>query len=431
VLARRLTGSAGAGLTAGVVFAFAPYRFEHYMHMELQWTVWTPWAFWALHRVLETARRRDGALVGLFIGLQVLSSIYYGVFLATLLGVVGALLLIASSRERLKQRVLALTTGAVLCLAIIAPYGLQYAITKNNVGGRPEDQVVMFSAKPGSYTVATPTNLIYGERSRSRGRAERRLFPGLLPLLLGVTGLLLRRPAREAIAFLAGLVVAFEMSLGMYGFSYPILYHHVPIFEGLRAPARLGIFVLFFVALLAAYGHASLERVFFGEHESPSRRRAPALLAALMCACLMLEYWVAPLPLVTFPNTAPPLYAWLARQPRGVVAELPLAPSHLLPGDDPRYAYLSTFHWMPSINGYSGYYPPSYLERVHRLQAFPAAPATVLLRRAGVHYVIVHLSSYRQAEAGSVQMALAVDPAYVQLGSFSDGQGTAVVYRLR
>jgi hypothetical protein len=86
---------------------------------------------------------------------------------------------------------------------------------------------------------------------------------------------------------------------------------------------------------------------------------------------------------------------------------------------------------MPSINGYSGYYPPSYLERVHRLQAFPAAPATVLLRRAGVHYVIVHLSSYRQAEAGSVQMALAVDPAYVQLGSFSDGQGTAVVYRLR
>ena len=62
---------------------------------------------------------------------------------------------------------------------------------------------------------------------------------------------------------------------------------------------------------------------------------------------------------------------------------MPLAPAHMLPGDDPRYAYLSTFHWMPSINGYSGYYPPSYLDRVHRLQVFPADPSTQLLRRAG------------------------------------------------
>ena len=45
----------------------------------------------------------------------------------------------------------------------------------------------------------------------------------------------------------------------MYGFSYPILYHHMPLFEGLRAPARLGVYVLFFLALLAAYGQSALE----------------------------------------------------------------------------------------------------------------------------------------------------------------------------
>ena len=110
---------------------------------------------------------------------------------------------------------------------------------------------------------------------------------------------------------------------------------------------------------------------------------------------------------------------------------MPLAPAHMLPGDDPRYAYLSTFHWMPSINGYSGYYPPSYLDRVHRLQVFPADPTTQLLRRAGVQYVIVHISAYREGEAGSVLMALTLDQNYIQLGSFHDGQGTAVVYRLR
>src|SRR3954453_335150 len=118
VLARRLTGSMAAGVTAGVVFAFAPYRFEHYMHMELQWTVWTPWAFWALDRMFEEGRRRDGALVGLFVALQFLSSIYYGAFLATLLGLVAVLLLIAARGAALKERVVALALGAVVCLGL-------------------------------------------------------------------------------------------------------------------------------------------------------------------------------------------------------------------------------------------------------------------------------------------------------------------------
>ena len=290
VLARRLTGSVGAGLTAGVVFAFAPYRFEHYMHMELQWTVWTPWAFWALDRMFEQGRRRDGALVGLFIALQFLSSIYYGAFLATLLGIVAVLLLIPCRGAPLKRRVVALAIGAVVCLGLVSPYALQYTITKSRTGGRPAEQVLMFSAKPSSYTVATETNFLYGERARARGRAERRLFPGLLPILLAVVGLLLRSPTRQAIAYLAALAAAFEMSLGMYGFSYPILYHHMPLFEGLRAPARLGVYVLFFLGLLAAYGHRALEQAVSGGREPGSRRVGTSLLASVIFACLLLEY---------------------------------------------------------------------------------------------------------------------------------------------
>jgi hypothetical protein len=431
VLARRLTGSAAAALTAGVVFAFAPYRFEHYMHMELQWTVWIPWAFWALHRTLDGGKPRDGALLGLFVALQFLSSIYYGAFLATLLAIVGPVLLWSAGGARLKNNVIALACGAALAILIVAPYALQYAITQKHVGGRPEEQVIMFSAKPSSYTIATETNLLYGARALARGRAERRLFPGVLPLLLAIAGLLLQPPSKEAIAYLAGLVGAFEMSLGLYGFIYPFLYRHVPIFDGLRAPARFGVFVLFCLAVLAAYGHAAIEK------SLPRRpdRRVPNigahLLAGGICAVLMLEYWVAPLPLIRFPNTPPPLYAWLAQQPRGVVAEMPLAPAHLLPGYDPRYAYLSTFHWMPSINGYSGYFPPSYLERINRLQKFPDDPSTALLQRAGVRYVIVHTGLYRHEEVGTVLTALAENHAYTQLGSFSDGDSVAVVFRLQ
>jgi hypothetical protein len=432
VLARRLTGSAAAGVTAGVVFAFAPYRFDHYMHMELQWTVWIPWAFWALHRTLETGRLRDAVLMGAFVALEFMSSIYYGTYLATLLGLVTVLLLCTVRRPQLKSRLIAVAIAGVTAIVLSAPYALQYAITKKKLGGRPSEQVLMFSAKPASYTVASETNFLYSDRENPRSRPERRLFPGMLAMLLAVVGLLLRPPRDEAIAYLLALAIAFEMSLGFYGYSYPLLYRHLPVFDGLRAPARLGIFVAFFLAALAAYGHAAIEQSLKGEQQKTRRSRiGPSVLAVAICVLLMLEYWVAPLPLVPYPNAAPPLYAWLARQPRGVVAELPVAPPQALPGDDPRYTYNSTFHWMPMMNGYSGYYPPSYLDNVHRLQLFPDALSTRTLQRAGVRYVIVHTDAYAFINRGPLLDALARNHAFVALGVFPDGKGTAVVYRLQ
>ena len=83
VLAEHLSGSRAAGVAAAIVFAFAPYRFEHYMHMELQWAMWIPWAFWALQRTIETGAVKFGVLTGIFTSLQVLSSIYYGMFLGS------------------------------------------------------------------------------------------------------------------------------------------------------------------------------------------------------------------------------------------------------------------------------------------------------------------------------------------------------------
>ena len=91
VLARYLWGSTHAAIVAGLIFAFAPYRFSHFMHMELQWAVWMPWAFWAMQRTLDTGALRYGLLTGLFMTLQLTSSIYYGLFLAVILTTIAAI----------------------------------------------------------------------------------------------------------------------------------------------------------------------------------------------------------------------------------------------------------------------------------------------------------------------------------------------------
>ncbi len=83
LLTRRLTGSVRAAMVAGVIYAFAPYRFTHYVHLELQMVFWIPIALWLLHRIMADGRVRDGILLGLTVAAQLLSCIYAGIFALT------------------------------------------------------------------------------------------------------------------------------------------------------------------------------------------------------------------------------------------------------------------------------------------------------------------------------------------------------------
>jgi hypothetical protein len=296
VLARHLTGSEGGALAAGVIFAFAPYRFEHYMHMELQWAVWSPWAFWALQRTIDTATIRFGLLTGLFLTLQMMSSVYYGVFLSVLIAPVALVQLLTLRGHRLVRSGGALVLAAALAASVSSVYSIPYKAASARVGTRPPDQIEPYSAEPRDYLVATPTNVLYG--SMSSGVDERRLFPGILPPLLALAGLLLVRPAIPAIAYLVGLVLAFELSLGTHGVLYPLLYEYVGVFRALRAPARASVFCLLFLGVLAAYGTVALTGAM-----TARMRRA---VAALICAIVLIEYRVGSLLLVPYPNQPPP-----------------------------------------------------------------------------------------------------------------------------
>jgi hypothetical protein len=415
-----LTGIWGAGVVAGIAFGFAPYRFEHVMHLELQWAMWSPLAFLYLHRTIETGRLKHGLLMGAMIALQMLSSIYYGVYLATLITAGAFLLLLAHRREVSKRVVTSLAAGALLAGVICAAYSVPYLRTRAEVGDRTPDQVQMFSARPSQYLVATPENWLYGRVLQSRGRPERRLFPGALIALLAIVGLLLRAPSARAIVYLLLLAAAFEMSLGFGGHVYGWLYAYVPGFRALRAAARLGIFVLFFVSVLGGYGYAAIAYAW--------GRRARMALAVAFTLVLAAEYRVSLPHTDEFPNTPPPVYRVLSHQPAGVVAELPVPNGAALPGPDPRYVYCSTFHWFPLVNGYSGMYPASYLERIDRLRHFPDERSFRQLDADGVQYIVLHSWPARR----EAFQALSDSPRYMFLGEFADGQSTtALLFRRR
>ena len=417
-LCRHLTGSRGAGIVAGVAFAFAPYRFEHIMHMELQWTVWMPLAFLALHRFFDSGRWRDGVAVGLCLALQLLSSIYYGVFLAMLLGV-GAVLFYLSDCRLAPRRVLPpLVAGALVLLVAGVAYSLPYRRVHQLVGDRPMEQVNMFSAQPHDYVIVPDGNWLYGNRGRP-GHGERRLFPGAVVVLLAFAALLLRPPAPRLLVYVVLLAAAFDVSLGFSGMTFPILSHVAPL-RGLRAIARLGIFVVMFLSILAAYGYSFLVHA--------SRPAVRIGLCALLVAAMLTEY-ATTVRLVAFPASPPEIYGVLARQPPGVVAELPIP----APGDvfEARAAYFSTFDWLPLVNGYSGNFPPSYFSRCDRLSEFPDDRALLQLRRDGVAYLLVHEGSYSSRLRAEDVNATLLRAGMVDMGTFDAGDGPARLYRVR
>ena len=103
-----------------------------------------------------------------------------------------------------------------------------------------------------------------------------------------------------------------------------------------------------------------------------------------------------------------------------------------LPGQDPKYAYLSIFHWKPLINGYSGFYPANYLRRLPDLRRFPEPFSLRVLRRADVRYLVIHESGYADRVLYEEILSTLDEAEGVRnLGAFSDGEGAATVYVLQ
>jgi hypothetical protein len=159
----------------------------------------------------------------------------------------------------------------------------------------------------------------------------------------------------------------------------------------------------------------------------PAARRRP--LVAVAALVLLVEYATA-VRLFTVPEP-PAVYAWLARQPRSVVVELPVPrPDRLGWIHDGLYMYFSTDHWHRLVNGYSGFYPPSYLRLLETMRRFPDEASIEALRATGAEYVIVHGRFYERDDYTDIVMTLGQRADLTSMGRFPAAHGESRVYRL-
>lgn len=346
VLGRMLTGSVAAGLAAGTLYGFCPWRFVQLPHLQFAWGMWLPLTLAAL---LLYARRRDwrsAAFAGAAFLLNGLTNLHYLVFGAAAVAIV--LLFLGKPR---RHAVFALGAAALILVIVLQPYR---ALNRVNV-----EETQRYSAEAADWL------------NRSNEEPERRVFPGYTALAVLLLSLALLRNASSRWPFVALLFVAAGIlcSLGLNAASYRFAFDHLDVLQGIRAPARWAVLAYLGFTILAAL---------------VSRYRAAAVLIVL---AVVVEAWDVPRRWYLMPVRVAPVYEWLAKsEVRGAILELPIGTTleyHYLPG--------IAHHRKPTFNGVSGFEPPVH-RRLTTLFASDVIPPQTAdeLRRLGCGLIVVH-----------------------------------------
>jgi hypothetical protein len=364
--------------------------------------MWVPLTLWAIHRAIEAQSWRYGVLGGLFLWLQILSSVYYGVFLAATAAVFVLLLLLAYPRPTWRA-LPALLLGAFVAVVLVVPYALPYLRTARTIGVRRTTEVVTYSATLSNYLASAPQSWLWGWTASRWGSVELSLFPGAVAISLGIAAVLYR-PRRLTFVYASLAAATIELSLGLNGRVYAWLFDHVAI------------------AMLAGFGAQALQ--------TRLSRFGPGISAALVLLVALDDGTTGMIlkDLPYQPSSTPNVYKTIRAQGPGVLLELPLARLDALPGREAAYMFWSIAHWHPLVNGYSGYYPPEFLEMVVRTEGFPDDRSLEELALVGVRYIVVHKAFYDADQYRSLLLRMAEQPALQPLGIYPDPSGSAALY---
>jgi hypothetical protein len=234
LLVYHLTKSRIAGIVAGVIFAFSPYRFRQLGHIQNITVFWTPLSLLYFHKAVKKPSWKHMLLFALFFVLQALSCGYLGVFLAIAIGMFVLYYLMFMPPVNRVPFFKKLAVSAVLSGLIIAPFLVPYLqVKKEHQFQRSVESNIQFSANILGYaTISRFNKNVFYEAKSVKNRAAinrsnrgelrpkgRGLFPGILTILLAAAAFLFPphasylsnrfRTAEKAvnslIVFLAGL----------------------------------------------------------------------------------------------------------------------------------------------------------------------------------------------------------------------------------
>ena len=407
ILARYLTGSSGAGLIAGLIFAFSPFMISHFSHMQILTAGGIPLAFFFLHKFFNQERFRDILLFSLFFILQFLASGHYAMYLTLFCGLYFLIHMLTHQKFLDGRFWIKIGLFLLVCTITLSPFLCKYVGLQQDIGFARGGAT---GASLTQYLAANGKNLLYGRITRPFQKMEGALFPGIMAFVLAMFGLfglwkkksgLTRTEKDWRLITTLMLVGSFLFSFGMKG-PYYFLHRYVPGFNGVRVAQRFHIMVMFALAILAAYGiRFILIRLKTGKGKA---------IMGLAVMVIILEYISIPIPLTGLPGRSdiPLIYRHLEKiEDNGAIIEFPV-PENLFRRTrvDSMRMYYSIYHNRKMVNGRSSYFPPLYYEIRQRWKHGPMGEVIADLDTLDVTYLIIHSDLMRPRRFDSVRAEL-------------------------
>jgi hypothetical protein len=376
------TGCWAAAFVAGALFALSPGRVAGLAGLQVESDFYLPLIPLCARRALVGRPWRWAILLPAVLVLQSLASLYlaYGAFVAVALLMSVAVVCDPGTRRYAIPVVASVAAAGAAVVVATLPY---LSASRSGAIVAPTREFLRLASPPLLATGATPALLLALATAGFWCRGLR----------IGVHRGWVAGLAAVAVVGHA-LAVGPQVEVGGWTVAgpYALLARVVPGFAAVRNPGRLNALTSLGLSALAGVGVAGALRWC-----GTGLWARVGTATAMTLAGLAVVYVVPtphPLMRIETARTLPGAYTWLATAPAGPLVEIPY-------WDAERYAfhqrtearrmYLSTYHWHPILNGYSGHVPPTYPVVTALVRALPDRRATELLARVtGLRYVLVH-----------------------------------------
>ncbi len=362
------------------------------------------WVWIALWRIRQAPRWPGGIELGLAFTATFYTCVHQTLFLALLLMVAAWVLF---DRRQFHKTLAAWLTAVVVAAPLVAPIAWSlHDVARLHDFTRPVKLIAQLSALPGDYTAAHGQQWV--DPGQMAARDYWRLSPGWLKMGLALVGMIYgltrRRWWRWTIFLLLTGAVAFALSLGTNlrigaWMPWETLMHVVPGFSQVRNASRFAFFVQMVVVLLAALGMWGLVLLRRRCFRSRVLRRLSGVALCLLGLAAVFEVRPYSVELTQVPDVRSHA-GWMDFvtdniSPGRSLACLPMPPGDKAADfeDTTRWMYLGTYHGLPLVNGYSGFFPLSYFEIQDLVNAsFPDEESIGQLLNRGVEFVVVRQS---------------------------------------
>ncbi len=423
---------------------------------------------WTIHALVLFGRRpgwKASILLAAAFAATYLTCAYYGLFLSLVLLPSGLWLV----GKRLRQgRTWGLLLGSAgTALLLITPVvAAQLRVIRTHDLRRSQDWVARLSADLRDYAV-TPWPQRFEPEFLTALRPQRyfRLGPGWLKLGLAVLGLAAgcwwRRYRRWTAFCVTMLAAAFLLSFGprlsWNGWSpYGLLMDWYPGMAQARNVYRFAVFVQLALVFLATFGLQAILTRFRRPGWSSLQARDSVVDEVPQSArdskfCMLREGWVASRPHLSsqvgwavivalgvlaateaFPPSQPLFRVpspkaqanwihWLKSQTSddSVIACVPFPTGTRVQDyeDTTIWMYWGTYHQRRVANGYSGFFPQSFLDTKAVMRNFPDDTSKQRLRQLGVTYCVIQSGAVTQnvAKGNWLELAFRDDTAQVNI----------------